>query len=579
MKKLLSVVLLFLSCLVLSAQNRSIDKAADIAVAFLKAESPTRSAGCDLRMVWDGNPSTKSSGTPAFYLFDNVSGPGFVIVSGEESARTILGYSFDNDLDVNDLPPHFVSWMDALSDQIEFIRKHPSSRPANVAANVGQIVTKLQTALWNQDDPFNRQCPKDGAMTSITGCVSTATAIVMRYHKWPDAGTGTLPAYTTVSKGINVPERSLGTAYDWDQMPLEYNRGQYTENQAEQVSRLMSDCGSMVQMDYTSEASAASEYNIPATLPVYMKYDTSIGVYSRGAYSASEWHSMLEKEIKTNGPVIYSGRSTSSGHCFVLDGYTTEHYYSVNWGWGGNNNGYFALDAMDSSSSYEPYNYMQTAILNVKKFEGGTPEIRAMIVPYEGINGLQVSETSLKPGIPFNIKTGLIQNYSSIHYKGKMGLAVADKDDNVLEMILEHEADLPPYYGYRYDNVVMFKTEPKNGYSIIAVIWDYNNGVWRKVRGDKEQNCIDSIPLEDAYTIEESTQFEYSTKSKEILLKLKDDVLVRLSDESYKNLTDLLILSGNEVRLKTSGLPAGKYMFVLSKGEEYKEIYFHIGKK
>ncbi len=35
-------------------------------------------------------------------------------------------------------------------------------------------------------EPYNLKCPKKGSELSVTGCVATAMAQVMKYHNWPD---------------------------------------------------------------------------------------------------------------------------------------------------------------------------------------------------------------------------------------------------------------------------------------------------------------------------------------------------------------------------------------------------------
>lgn len=97
----------------------------------------------------------------------------------------------------------------------------------NNTSGPGTPVKVLETALWDQSDPYNRLCPEVNGALSLTGCTATALAIVMRYHKWPVRGTGTLPGYTTVSYGAWVDEVKLGHAYDWDNMPLRYHDDQW----------------------------------------------------------------------------------------------------------------------------------------------------------------------------------------------------------------------------------------------------------------------------------------------------------------------------------------------------------------
>ena len=69
---------------------------------------------------------------------------------------------------------------------------------------------------------------------------------------------------------------------------------------------------------------------------------------------------MLCNELRHGRPIVYAGGGDYGGHAFVIDGYTVDNYYSVNWGWGGSDNGYFLLSALNG------FNLGQSAILGLK---------------------------------------------------------------------------------------------------------------------------------------------------------------------------------------------------------------------
>lgn len=570
------------------AESRSVEQAGRIARDFFGSKALTKAAGAQLEMVWDGTmPDTRSvSEEPAFYLFDNVAGPGFVIVSAEDNARTILGYSVDSELDPDNLPPHFIGWMKEMESHVRYVRANSAGVAVKSDIDVGTKVLQLETAQWNQGAPYNALCPLDvsNSKRSVVGCVATATAIVMRYHKWPDAGVGTIPAYTVESTGLSVPANTLGT-YDWDKMPLTFPKTGYSEEHANEVAKLMLDCGTMVEMSYSSSASSASSSSIPGALQQYMKYDKSSGVYRKGVYSIDKWHQLLENQLNNYGPVIYAAQNDFGGHCFVLDGYTTKNYYSVNWGWGGSCDGWFALDAMNPDDpgiggSPDAYNKGQYAVFNVKKDEGGIQEVRAVLGTRNGVNGLQADRTEFEPGVPFKLSTGLLTNVMTCNYVGKMGFAVADENDEVLEVVYSFNADLRPNYGYYFtDREFSFNTGLDFGYRLIAIIWDYNDQRWEKIPGDAEKGIVDYIPLYDQYTIDESTGFSFNTGTREITLSLKTGVTVSLFSPSGEDVTSSVAVGDKKAVIDTKVLEPGKYRVVLVKGQEYKEFYFTTAAK
>ena len=271
MKRFVLLFLAFMLPLLTMAEGRSRESALEIAENFF-GKAMTKSAAPKLDMVWDGSDiMTKSAGSfPAFYVFDNVSGPGFVIVSGDDRVKAVLGYSFESEFDVDDMPPHFISWMQEIENQVRYVRSSSTySTSASGSDNPGNPVVLYETALWSQGAPYNDLCPYDGAERSVTGCVATAMAIVMKYHEWPDAGVGTIPAYVTDTQKIEVSAIDLGYEYDWDNMLMSYDAGSFAiQNRA--VARLMADCGAALQMDYSVSASGALSVFIPRVLSTYM---------------------------------------------------------------------------------------------------------------------------------------------------------------------------------------------------------------------------------------------------------------------------------------------------------------------
>lgn len=278
-----------------NAENISEDAARGMALDFFKNNSPQTSVS-NLQMVYDGEtPQTRADGSaPALYVFDNPQGKGFFIISGDDIAQPLLGYSYDNDFPKENLPVHIQGWLESLKTQINDGRKYGVEAPptSHALTRAGQTVVKLQTAQWGQDAPFNNKCPFIGwnSTQAPSGCVITATAIVMRYHKWPSYGHGTVPGYTTATNKINRPSVTLGHYYDWEGMPNKYTNGSYTIEQANQVAQLMVDLGTMFEADYTSDATSAFTDDIAYNLSTYMDYDKSALYRERYQYTDEEWH-------------------------------------------------------------------------------------------------------------------------------------------------------------------------------------------------------------------------------------------------------------------------------------------------
>ena len=94
--------LLFLFALfVVSTYAREISEkeAKQMALEFFNNNHPHSSVQ-DLQMIYDGeNATTRANNdtNPAFYVFNNPQQKGFVIVSGDDIAKPILAYSYENE--------------------------------------------------------------------------------------------------------------------------------------------------------------------------------------------------------------------------------------------------------------------------------------------------------------------------------------------------------------------------------------------------------------------------------------------------------------------------------------------------
>ena len=292
---------------------------------------------------------------------------------------------------------------------------------------------------------------------------------------------------------------------------------------------------------------------------------------------------MMRQELADNGPVIYSGNDGSVGHAFVLDGYTDQGYYSLNWGWGSYCDGYYTLDALNPSGqgiggSEGGYNLGQTAILNVKKEEGGYADVRGVIYTYNDISGLQADRTVFEPGVTFLLSTGLLVNAGSETFTGPMGFVIMDADDQAKEVVASFNAELPVGYGYFFDRTALqFSSELEFGDHLIAAMYDSRKGKWVKMLAEKTEGAVDAIPLCDAASIAQSTSFEYNTQTKVITLGVKDGVSASVLTEAGAVADGVVQSSGNVVTVATASLEPGRYRLILSKASEAHEMYFVVG--
>lgn len=593
MKRFFFLWFLFFSGIVL-AGNVSEDQARQIAVSFWQSAPVTRGGIPSLQMVFHSEDLVTRSSvqSPAYYVFDNTGGPGFVIVAGDDVAMPVLGYSFEHEFSKDNLPANLKAWLEYMRDEVNKARRSGAKAESAVTrawsqVEVGTPVVELETAKWNQMEPYNLLCPIVGGESTYTGCTATAVAIVMRYHQWPEKGVGTLPGYK-ILRGEVLPELPLGHTYDWKNMPLEYPYMGYSQAEANAVAVLMRDCGWMIFSDYGpigSVGTMASSYDIPSGLKTYMGYDKKARIISRNGYSTFEWNALMKGELDNSRPIIYAGFSVRSGHAFVLDGYTDQDYYRVNWGWGGYCDGYFLLTALDpegqgAGGSEGGYNTSQTAVIGIQKDDGGTnlEELRySERFNEQDLCGLIVDE-SVVSGRPFDLYSGCMKNSGSGTFTGELMFAVADKEGNIIEELYTMSVSdwLESQYFCPSIGNVTINTLVLPGYRIRGYYRSANTPEWTLIKGNEEDGCVWDLLIADEYSIEETTQLTYNKKSRLLRLLVKDGVSVSLRSSGGSDCSDKCQIQGNEITVDTSLLRDGTYSLTLQKGDDRKTLNFSV---
>ena len=473
MKYWIYLILSFFS-VSLFAEEVSLPKAQRWAQSFFSNQLGSRGASVKLSMVWDGEDAhSRGNGHPAFYVFNREDQRGFVVVSADDLVQPLIGYSFSNSFEMENLPVNIRTWLMGKKYEINYMRKNHTV-PTRLAAtswtmsapSVGKVIKSIPTAQWNQGAPFNDKCPIDEytGRRSVTGCTATAFAIALKARQWPDAGIGVVGSYTykdSQGKEVVTEEHPLGHKYEWDKMPMELSFHS-SDEEKEAVATLMLDCGRMCQSVYSSHETGGFVHVVAKSMRDHLKYSTNVEFESREYYSTTTWNAMLQKELNENGPVIYAGQSKGGGHAFILDGYTDTDYYSVNWGWGGVCNGYYVLSLLNpdeqgigGSETNDGYNFMQDAILSVKKATPDEvfskyPNYHLTSVDYKNYYyGIVPTTNQIKKGEPFVIDRISILNISGRGMSDVDAvISVFNKDgihkENVSDLI--SMKDLEEYY-------------------------------------------------------------------------------------------------------------------------------------
>ena len=305
MKKTLFLAALLLAAVQALAGNVDIKTAQSKASDFLSRKAVNGRLMSSTPVVkWVHEEKNSDNAAMTAYYVVNTD-KGFVVVAGDDRAKDILAYG-ETLKDMNNLPENMKFWLGCYRKQMEYLQAHPGMVVEKPSLNGtrGESVEPMLEAKWDQGYPYYNQCPMDGDRRGLTGCATTSLAQIF-----------------------------------------------YKFGQAE-------------EMDYTNEGSEAWEDDILRACHLFgyvnarVEYKATLNFDTNGEnmlINDADWSVMLQEELAAGRPVVYCAYSYSSaydsfyGHAFNVDGYdATSGLYSINWGWSGTGNGYFALRAFNN---------------------------------------------------------------------------------------------------------------------------------------------------------------------------------------------------------------------------------------
>jgi len=352
MKKIFTLVITIFLAFNVFADHVNKDEAKHLAAKFYSAFAPSAKADAKVDKIFIETFKGKES----FYIISFDKG-GFVIISADDYAVPVLGYSFTNParetyganikylFDRYKLEIEEVRTLKSENDQIK--NDWENLRKAKLKGEIKAAGPLLETT-WNQTPNYNKFCPGG----SPTGCVATAMSQIMNYHEWPSSGNGWnnyIP-----SEHPEYGEQMANFAnevYDWQNMPNELT-GSSSEDEIDATAILNYHAGVAVNMNYAPDASGAQTNDVLYAMSSYFKYDpATLELITYDPEEETGYFNKIKTEIDNGRPIYYDGYGESGGHAWVCDGYDDNNKVHINWGWGGNFNGFFLLDNMS------PYTY------------------------------------------------------------------------------------------------------------------------------------------------------------------------------------------------------------------------------
>ena len=418
-RTLLLVLTVFTNILLANAEP--ITKAHALSIATKYISNPKLS---------NDTPKTRSSQAneqPAYYIFTNPNDKKFVIISGESKLNELVGYGDKMTENPNDQPPYFKLFL----KEYERVVKEVRSKAATTTPQrpIKRKVEPLLTCKWSQYDPFNKYTPLSNGQHTPTGCVATATAQVMFYNKWPK----NRPQDYIASTGDDAKKSAT---YWWDEMKNTTN-DMRTEHSRQAVGVLMSDIGKAVNMRYYYRGSDSNlQYACNALRD---KFDYTVRYLDKNFLPANDFLNEVMQEISDGYPVLVVG----GPHAFVYDGYDEQGFIHTNWGWGGENDGYFDINIVTLNVSGFALNsgtfWDDISVVFAHPNDGKA-------VPFKDIErgldartttSLTIDKTEASRSESFSAKIEKLGSYSSVKgelgvFTGKVALALYnDKNEQV----------------------------------------------------------------------------------------------------------------------------------------------------
>lgn len=369
MRRLCTISLILLIINTVAAAPVSVDKAAAVAASLFGRNTQKSTSTVDLKHVGVFNGDT------VYYVF-TYADSGFVIISADDAVTPVLGFSqtspasepIENKMLMHQLNRYGQKIFEVRSQGIgstanlrKWRARADSTPPVDTvpAVDSTQVIDTTQvvdttsvidslitvgpllTSAWEQSGAYNDSCP------TYAGCVAVAMGQIMRYHRWPETGRGWHKYVPSENPEIGQQFANFGaTTYHWDLMPDKLRR-QHSKAEKSAVAQLLYHAGVAVDMSYTENGSGSYSVDVLYAMPQYFRYSDSIMLCTYADYTNEQWFSLIKAEIDAGRPVIYSGAtSNDEGHAWVVDGYNSDGYLHVNWGWGGECDGFFLPDKM-----------------------------------------------------------------------------------------------------------------------------------------------------------------------------------------------------------------------------------------
>ncbi|HNQ84089.1 MAG TPA: C10 family peptidase [Bacteroidales bacterium] len=309
--------------------------------------------------------------TKMAYVFD-LDPTGYLVIGASSGLPPVIAYSFESDFgQMDEQNPLYTLVKTDLASRWTFVRT-PGYSSEGYYENrwesiLNEVVLQKTAPLfeqwpaagdgwlktnWTQNPPYNNFCPMDPVTgtRSYAGCPATAMAQIMNFHNttnltrfddtddyyhnyagrqyWidDDAETVDFPSFPELNTYL-------------DTLDAHYLAGT-TLTDADKAALTFA-CGTAATQVYTSQGSGT--FGVSQAHEAYLRFGcNSVALLDS---DDADLFDRLKQNIKDTLPAHLAvvNESWTTGHNVVVDGYNTDDYYHLNFGWGGSYNGWYLL--------------------------------------------------------------------------------------------------------------------------------------------------------------------------------------------------------------------------------------------
>jgi hypothetical protein len=300
------------------------------------------------------------------YIF-KLTPKGYIVVSGHSSLPPIIAFSFSNDLgimsdenvllqllkaDISSRVEHIdqVS-TDTISNHYEQWQKYLTSDYGNQQIISTKIIGPLLETQWSQNSPYKDFCPidKDTGDRSVAGCPAVAMAQILNYHRTTQnvKFTDDDDYFHNYAGNVYKIDDDF-EEYVFPSFPelnvyldtLQYNYENDIPITDDDKAAINFACGVAAKQVYHPTGSGT--FGVNQAYQAYQRFNFEDVELLQ---ESSDFYDRLQANIENGFPahIAVVNDAWTSGHNMVIDGYDTEGFFHINFGWGGSYDGWYML--------------------------------------------------------------------------------------------------------------------------------------------------------------------------------------------------------------------------------------------